>query len=207
MACRHLHGVHSPALAPSVSLCLSPSAASPSPLLPPLPTRSILMWAGNNVTRPFRLAGAAALAPFMDRLMEKLQVGCRFGGLGSSGNHHSRRGTLQQLSSSREALPAPNAAALQLQVYRFVSLCASPAGTTEAAQQGGSLCYHGWNRGDCVLLHPRHALLLALGARLMRLLHARLTGACCSSGMQPAGVAVAAPWWLGTPAAGARTGA
>lgn len=36
---------------------------------------SILMWAGNNVTRPFRLAGAAALAPFMDRLMEKLQVG------------------------------------------------------------------------------------------------------------------------------------
>ncbi|PRW57660.1 hypothetical protein C2E21_3742 [Chlorella sorokiniana] len=34
----------------------------------------ILMWAGNNVTRPFRLAGAAALAPFMDRLMEKLQA-------------------------------------------------------------------------------------------------------------------------------------
>ncbi|EFN50505.1 hypothetical protein CHLNCDRAFT_140117 [Chlorella variabilis] len=33
----------------------------------------ILMWAGNNVTRPFRLAGAAALAPFMDRLMERLQ--------------------------------------------------------------------------------------------------------------------------------------
>ena len=30
-------------------------------------------WAGNNVTRPFRLAGAAALAPFMDRLMERLQ--------------------------------------------------------------------------------------------------------------------------------------
>jgi hypothetical protein len=28
----------------------------------------ILMWAGNNVTRPFRLAGAAALAPFMDRV-------------------------------------------------------------------------------------------------------------------------------------------
>lgn len=33
----------------------------------------ILMWGGNNVTRPFRLAGAAALAPFMDRLMDKLQ--------------------------------------------------------------------------------------------------------------------------------------
>lgn len=33
----------------------------------------ILMWAGNNVTRPFRLAGAAALAPFMDKLMIKLQ--------------------------------------------------------------------------------------------------------------------------------------
>lgn len=65
------------------------------------------MWAGNNVTRPFRLAGAAALAPFMDRLMEKLQVGCRFCGSGSSGNHHSRRGTLQQLSSSHEALLLP----------------------------------------------------------------------------------------------------
>ena len=34
----------------------------------------ILMWAGNNVTRPFRLAGAAALAPFMDRFMGKLQA-------------------------------------------------------------------------------------------------------------------------------------
>lgn len=33
----------------------------------------ILMWGGNNVTRPFRLAGAAALAPFMDRLMDRLQ--------------------------------------------------------------------------------------------------------------------------------------
>jgi hypothetical protein len=32
----------------------------------------LLMWAGNNVTRPFRLAGAAALAPFMDRVMNKL---------------------------------------------------------------------------------------------------------------------------------------
>ncbi len=34
----------------------------------------ILMWAGNNVTRPFRLAGAAALAPFMDKLMDKLKT-------------------------------------------------------------------------------------------------------------------------------------
>lgn len=34
----------------------------------------ILMWAGNNVTRPFRLAGAAALAPFMDKVMDKLQA-------------------------------------------------------------------------------------------------------------------------------------
>ena len=31
------------------------------------------MWVGNNVTRPFRLAGAAALAPFMDTLMVRLQ--------------------------------------------------------------------------------------------------------------------------------------
>ncbi|KAK9829582.1 hypothetical protein WJX72_006610 [[Myrmecia] bisecta] len=33
----------------------------------------VLMWAGNNVTRPFRLAGAAGLAPFMDRMMNKLR--------------------------------------------------------------------------------------------------------------------------------------
>ncbi|KAI8104907.1 hypothetical protein M9435_000084 [Picochlorum sp. BPE23] len=33
----------------------------------------ILMWAGNNVTRPFRLAGAAALAPWVDMVMEKLK--------------------------------------------------------------------------------------------------------------------------------------
>mmetsp|Transcript_7376 Transcript_7376/g.20114 ORF Transcript_7376/g.20114 Transcript_7376/m.20114 type:complete len:209 (-) Transcript_7376:1435-2061(-) len=37
----------------------------------------ILMWAGNNVTRPFRLAGAAALAPFVDGVMEKLRVKLR----------------------------------------------------------------------------------------------------------------------------------
>ena len=33
----------------------------------------ILMWAGNNVTRPFRLAGAAALAPVMDRIMNAMK--------------------------------------------------------------------------------------------------------------------------------------
>lgn len=33
----------------------------------------ILMWAGNNVTRPFRLAGAAALAPWVDIVMKKLK--------------------------------------------------------------------------------------------------------------------------------------
>lgn len=33
----------------------------------------ILMWAGNNVTRPFRLAGAAALAPEIDKIMENLK--------------------------------------------------------------------------------------------------------------------------------------
>lgn len=33
----------------------------------------ILMWAGNNVTRPFRLAGAAALAPAIDKIMENLK--------------------------------------------------------------------------------------------------------------------------------------
>lgn len=33
----------------------------------------VLMWAGNNVTRPFRVAGAAAVAPFVDRLMIGLQ--------------------------------------------------------------------------------------------------------------------------------------
>jgi hypothetical protein len=33
----------------------------------------VAMWAGNNVTRPFRLAGAAALAPTMDRVMDALK--------------------------------------------------------------------------------------------------------------------------------------
>ncbi|KAK3141613.1 hypothetical protein QOZ80_4BG0336110 [Eleusine coracana subsp. coracana] len=33
----------------------------------------ILMWTGNNVTRPFRVAGAAALAPVIDRGLKGLQ--------------------------------------------------------------------------------------------------------------------------------------
>ncbi|KAK1325892.1 hypothetical protein QJS10_CPA01g03006 [Acorus calamus] len=33
----------------------------------------ILMWSGNNVTRPFRVAGAAALAPFIDKGLKKIQ--------------------------------------------------------------------------------------------------------------------------------------
>lgn len=31
------------------------------------------MWAGNNVTRPFRVAGAAALAPVIDKGLRKIQ--------------------------------------------------------------------------------------------------------------------------------------
>ncbi|KNA18754.1 hypothetical protein SOVF_067860 [Spinacia oleracea] len=33
----------------------------------------LLMWAGNNVTRPFRVAGAAALAPVIDQELKKIQ--------------------------------------------------------------------------------------------------------------------------------------
>jgi hypothetical protein len=33
----------------------------------------ILMWTGNNVTRPFRVAGAAALAPVIDRGLKGIQ--------------------------------------------------------------------------------------------------------------------------------------
>ncbi|KAK3415113.1 hypothetical protein EUGRSUZ_H00677 [Eucalyptus grandis] len=33
----------------------------------------ILMWTGNNVTRPFRVAGAAALAPVIDEGLKKVQ--------------------------------------------------------------------------------------------------------------------------------------
>lgn len=33
----------------------------------------VLMWTGNNVTRPLRVAGAAALAPFMDKVLRKIQ--------------------------------------------------------------------------------------------------------------------------------------
>ncbi|GJP29255.1 hypothetical protein CLOM_g23527 [Closterium sp. NIES-68] len=33
----------------------------------------VLMWTGNNVTRPFRVAGAAAVAPFLDEALKKFQ--------------------------------------------------------------------------------------------------------------------------------------
>jgi len=33
----------------------------------------ILMWTGNNVTRPFRVAGAAALAPVIDKGLKGIQ--------------------------------------------------------------------------------------------------------------------------------------
>ncbi|KAL9254168.1 Reticulon-like protein [Drosera capensis] len=33
----------------------------------------LLMWTGNNVTRPFRVAGAAALAPVIDKGLRKVQ--------------------------------------------------------------------------------------------------------------------------------------
>lgn len=33
----------------------------------------LMMWAGNNVTRPFRVAGAAALAPFIDQGLRRVQ--------------------------------------------------------------------------------------------------------------------------------------
>lgn len=50
-----------------------PAAAPRRPASPSHTLAAARRWAGNNVTRPFRLAGAAALAPFMDRLMERLQ--------------------------------------------------------------------------------------------------------------------------------------
>lgn len=31
------------------------------------------MWTGNNVTRPFRVAGAAALAPAIDKGLRRIQ--------------------------------------------------------------------------------------------------------------------------------------
>eukprot|EP00898_Chlorokybus_atmophyticus_P008415 jgi/Chlat1/8575/Chrsp82S07964 len=37
----------------------------------------VLMWAGNNVTRPFRVAAAAALAPAVDKLLNKMQARLR----------------------------------------------------------------------------------------------------------------------------------
>lgn len=33
----------------------------------------LLMWAGNNVTRPFRIAGAAALAPWIEQVAGALK--------------------------------------------------------------------------------------------------------------------------------------
>lgn len=33
----------------------------------------LLMWTGNNVTRPFRIAGSAAIAPAVKRLAEGIQ--------------------------------------------------------------------------------------------------------------------------------------
>ncbi|GLT60064.1 hypothetical protein SLA2020_328500 [Shorea laevis] len=33
----------------------------------------VLMWTGNNITRPIRVAGAVALAPLMDRGLKKIQ--------------------------------------------------------------------------------------------------------------------------------------
>ncbi|PON83745.1 hypothetical protein TorRG33x02_205510 [Trema orientale] len=32
-----------------------------------------LMWTGYNITRPFRVAGAAALAPLIDKALKKIQ--------------------------------------------------------------------------------------------------------------------------------------
>ena len=52
-----------------------PTSTPPAP--PPPPQICILMWAGNNVTRPFRLAGAAAIAPAVDALMDRLQARLR----------------------------------------------------------------------------------------------------------------------------------
>lgn len=37
----------------------------------------VTMWAGNNVTRPFRVAGAAAVAPFIDRGLKIVQRSLR----------------------------------------------------------------------------------------------------------------------------------
>lgn len=31
------------------------------------------MWTGNNITRPFRVAGAAALAPIIDKGLRRIQ--------------------------------------------------------------------------------------------------------------------------------------
>lgn len=41
----------------------------------------IAMWTGNNVTRPFRVAGAAALAPAIDKGLKRIQKYLNFPGL------------------------------------------------------------------------------------------------------------------------------
>ncbi|GAB2275218.1 hypothetical protein Dimus_009980 [Dionaea muscipula] len=38
----------------------------------------LLMWTGNNVTRPFRVAGAAALAPVIDKGLRRIQRAFNF---------------------------------------------------------------------------------------------------------------------------------
>ncbi|XP_050370762.1 uncharacterized protein LOC126788794 isoform X2 [Argentina anserina] len=38
----------------------------------------LLMWTGNNVTRPFRVAGAAALAPLIDKGLKRIQKQFKF---------------------------------------------------------------------------------------------------------------------------------
>lgn len=37
-----------------------------------------LMWTGNNIMRPFRVAGAAALASFIDKGLKKIQNDFKF---------------------------------------------------------------------------------------------------------------------------------
>lgn len=38
----------------------------------------VTLWTGNNFTRPFRVAGAAAMAPFMDKVLKKTQKVLKF---------------------------------------------------------------------------------------------------------------------------------
>lgn len=69
----------------------------------------VSMWAGNNVTRPFRVAGAAAIAPAVDRFLKKVQ----------------------------SALNLPNQAfAFMLVVAAFASLCFSIIGILVISRWG-----------------------------------------------------------------------